>query len=674
VTTLKKFFIPFFILTLSRFAEADTGNGDISLEEELKFLAAERHVVVTASKQEEHVSKTVATTSVITQNDILQIGARNLLDVLRLVPGIGITETMIGVREIEVRGVKSLASEKVLFMLNGHPLDHNLTNAGSTWVYDDIPISNISRVEVVRGPGSALYGANAFMAVINIITMDAKDMDGFKASTAWGSFDTQQYNAAWGKQFSNKAEAAINFNYTTTNGINTPVPQDILGTSGLAPGNSQLYEQHYDLEWKLGFQGFKLDGRFINKPSGVFVGAANALGPESKKNEEDYFLRLARTWDITDKFNITTQVFHDHFVFDNTFQIVPNYFQRSGITGVRNGGEIQGNYSLSDHQNLISGFSYSEDIQGDEISQTGASINQLSDAIPWVKNFTRKRWGIYAQDVWDPFSSLRLTAGARYDRYNDFGGTFNPRMGFNWEFIKNYSVKSSYGTAYRAPSFGEMGLENNPILGGSATLQPELASTFEGGLIGHPTTNLMTQVTYYNTNITQIIAAAPGVNSVPQNSYSNAGSMRSEGVELESRYDFSGQLQGSYISSNVVYQRTIQEKLQVFDVPKVRANLMMNWAYNRQWSVYGHMLVKDSTTRVSGDVRSDVPAYALFDLSLLGRQFLDKKLDVSFAINNLFDKQVYDPSPCTACSPGYYQVSDYQQQGRSFFGRLNFKY
>ena len=677
---LKKLSLSCFLILVSSFplaVDATESAGDMSLEDELKFLAAERHVVVTASKQAEHVSKSVATTSVITQNDIQQFGARNLLDVLKLVPGLGVTESMAGVREIEVRGVKSLASEKVLFMLNGHPLDHNLQNAGSTWAYDDIPVSNIKRVEVVRGPGSALYGDNAFLAVINIITMSAKDLNGFHASTAWGSFDTQQYNAAWGKQFANTAEAAINFNYTTTHGINAPVPQDVFGTSGLAPGNSQLNEAHYDLEWNLGYKGFKLDGRFIDKPMGAFVGAINALGTQNSQHWQDYFLRLSRTWDVSEKLAITTQVFHDYLSSDNTWQIMPAmstnpaYFNRNAMIDSRSGGEIQSDYKLTDKQNVITGFSYSEDTQEGLINTGGFSKDQMFNSPLFSQTRIRTRWGIYAQDVWDPISSLRLTAGARYDRYNDFGGTFNPRLGFNWEFIKNYSIKSSYGTAYRAPSFGEMDLTNNPSLRGDPTLVPEQAETYEAGLIGHPVTGLMAQAIYYHTNITQIITTVPGTATISQ--YANDGHMLSEGVEFESRYDLGGQLQGSYIASNVVYQHTIQNNLQVPDVPQARANLQMNWAYNRQWSVYGHMLYKDSTQRAIGDSRVDVPAYALFDLSLLGKQFIDKSFDISFSINNLFDKQVFDPSPLTAGGP-YQQVSDYQQAGRAYFGRISLHY
>ena len=648
-----------------------TESEDKGIDDELKFLAAERQIVVTASKQEENISKTIATSSIITQEDIRQIGAHNLLDILKLVPGLGVTQSMVGVREIEVRGVKSLASEKVLFMLNGHSLDHNLQNAGSTWVYDDLPIDNIKRVEVIRGPGSALYGANAFLAVINIITMTAKDLNGTHASTVLGSFDTQQYRIAWGKQLTNSAEAAVNFNYASTNGINSPMPQDILGSNGLAPGNSQLNEGRYDVEWNLGYKEFKLDGRFINKPMGTFAGVAYALGDQTKQNFENYFLRLSREFKINDNFSINGQVFHDNFSFNNIFQVVPNYFIHNALIDTRNGGEIQTNYKLTNKQNIISGFSYSEDIQGNLIAEAGTSPYNMQSTPLFGSDRVRTRWGVYAQDVWDPFDNLRLTIGGRYDQYNDFGGTFNPRLGFNWEFIKNYSIKSSYGTAYRAPSFGEMDLKNNPVLGGNPNLLPEQAQTFEAGLNGHPTTNLMAQATYYHTDITQIISAVPG--TVTQSEYANNGHMLSEGVELESRYDFEGQLQGSYISSNVVYQHTIQNNLQVPDVPNARANLMANWAYDRHWSLYGHMLFKDSTSRTIGDIRSDVPSYAVFDLSVLGKQFLNKRFDVSFTINNLLDKRTYDPSPLTAGN-GNYQISDYQQSGRAFFGRINLHY
>jgi iron complex outermembrane receptor protein len=659
------------VLALNSSVFAETLAEHDSLEKELAYLAAERKVVFTASKIEEHVDKSVATTTIITQDDIAHIGARNLIDVLRLVPGIGITQTQFGWREIEVRGVKTLLSEKVQIMLNGHPLDHNLQNAGSAWVYDDLPVDTIKRVEVVRGPGSALYGANAFLAVINIITQSAKDLNGLHTSAGWGSFDTQQYRASWGRQFDNSAEAALHFNFTDTNGINSPISADSLSVQGLnssAPGKTQLTEGRYDLEWQLGYKDFKLDGRYINKKAGTFFGATTILSDDrTQQNYNDYFLRLSRTWKIQDKLTVDTQLFHDFYSADNTWQFAPTLFARTGFQDTRTGGEIQANYHFSDTQTLISGFSYAKEQQDNILDQAGPDPQHLTQAPFISEERIRNRWGIYVEDVWDPLKSLRLTLGARYDRYNDFGGTFNPRMGFNWEFIKNYSLKFSYGTAYRAPSFGELGLANNPVLLGNSMLNPEEVKTFETGIIAHPVVGLTTQATYYHSAINQIISLVPDQGATLK--YANNGSLIAEGVELETRYDFDGNLQGSYVSANHVLQHGIQLGRQLADVPRHRTNLTANWAFDSTWSSFAHVLIKGNTLRTVGDTRNDVPAYALFDMGLLGKNMFGKKVDISFNVYNLFDKRYYDPAPSSLNF-----IGDYQMAGRSFFGRVSLSF
>jgi outer membrane cobalamin receptor len=653
----------------SAFADGAVPNDN--LEKELAYLAAERQVVVTASKMEENVDKTIATTTVITQDDIAHIGARNLLDILRLVPGIGITQTQFGWREIEVRGVKTPISEKVQIMLNGHPMDHNLQNAGSAWVYDDLPVDTIKRVEVVRGPGSALYGANAFLAVINIITQDAGDLNGVQTSAGWGSFDTQQYRASWGKQFDNGAEAALHFNFTDTNGINSPIPADSLSVQGLdsnAPGRSQLTEGRYDLEWQLGYQDFKLDGRYINKKAGTFFGVTDILSDDrTQQDYNNYFLRLSRNWKITNKFSVDTQIFHDFFSYNNQWQLAQNLFSHTGLEDTRTGGEIQTNYRLSDTQALITGFSYAQEQQDNLIDELGADPQHFMVSPHTAQERARRRWGVYLEDVWDPLKKLRLTLGARYDRYNDFGGTFNPRMGFNWEVIKNYSLKFSYGTAYRAPAFGELATANNPVLLGNPSLKPEEVKTFEAGMIAHPVAGLTTQATYYHSAIKQLISPTSTQGVTLQ--YQNNGSLTAEGLELEARYDFDGNLQGSYISANHVLQRSVQLGRQLADVPRHRTNLIANWAFDNTWSSFAHVLIKDSTTRGLGDTRNDVAGYALLDLGLLGKNMFSKKVDVGFNVYNLFDKRYYDPAPANLNF-----IGDYQMAGRAFFGHVSLKF
>ncbi len=641
---------------------------DAALENELKQLHEAYSYITTASKIQEDVNKTVATVTRIDQRQIRDMGARNLLDVLKLIPGFGITQSAQGARQVEVRGIKTAFSEKVLFLLNGHPLDHNLQNASSVWLYDDLPVDTIKRIEIVRGTGSALYGANAFLAIINIITQTGKDLNGFQASSGWGSFDTQQYRASWGQQFSNSAEAALHFNFTDTNGIRSPITADSLSIKGLpsaAPGKSQLNESRYDLEWQLGYADFKLDGRYINKKTGTFFGAITMLSDNrTKQDYTDYFLRLSRQWKFGENLSLDTQVFHDFFSFNNIWQVAPALFSHNALEDTRTGGEIQANYILDENQNLMIGASYVKEVQDKIVNELGSDPARLTPFTRLGLNRTRHHWSVYAQDAWNPWENLHLTLGGRYDHYSDFGGTFNPRLGFNWEFINNYTLKFSYGTAYRVPSFAELA-SNNPTLLGNLSLTPETAKTFEGGMIAHPLDNLTLQATYYHTAINKIITPILLTTAtVPQ--YKNSGYVNSQGIETEIRYDFKDDLAGSYLSANSVWQRGIQQGRQLADVPRYRTHFIANWAINKTWSGFAHLLIKSRTLRDLGDVRTNVAGYSIMDLGLVGKNLFGQKIDIGFNIYNLFDKRYYDPAPQNLSFLG-----DFQMAGRAFFGHVN---
>jgi len=638
---------------------------DRSLDDELAWLRAEAMYTTTASKMKESLDKTTATVTTITQQQINDMGARNLLDVLKTVPGFGVTQSRYGMRQIEVRGVSTLVSEKVLFLLNGHPLDHNLLNAGSVFVYDDLPVGTIKRLEIVRGPGSALYGANAFLAVVNIITQNAKDLNGFHASVAAGSFGTQQYKASWGKQFANTFEAALHFNYADAKGIRTPLYTD---SSRSVLGKSQLNEGRYDFEWQLGYQDFKFEGRYIDKSQGAFFGPTNVLvDNRTKQNYENYFLKLSRQWKVTDAFAVDTQIFYDVFTMNNTWQIAPNLFWHNVVPNKRIGGEVQANYIVSNSQKIIAGFSYAKEIQNKLIDEYGSSPFNLASGANSTTNKKRSRWGVYAQDIWDPFENLRLTLGLRYDNYSDFGGTLNPRVGLNWEFVKDYSLKFSYGTAYRAPSFGEL-TYTNPVAQGNSSLQPEIVKTFEGGIVAHPVSGLTTQAIYYNTRVDKIITYVP-LSGTSTTQYGNSGNLVAQGVEGEIRYDFDDDFKGSYLSANSVWQRGIQSGLQLADVPRYRTNIMANWAINRTWSSFAHVLIKSRSLREAGDLRPSTAGYTTVDLGILGKNIFNQnaqKVDIGFNVYNVFDKRYYSPAP-----QNLNFVGDFQDAGIAFFGHVD---
>src|SRR3990167_9670752 len=153
--------------------------------------------VTIATRHEAPIGKAPSIVTVITAEEIKNLGYRTFVEILRIVPGFEILKTGdFGVTSPTVRGLTG--SEHMRIMINGHFVN-NPFGGGAFILFDDFPVENIQRIEIIRGPGSAVYGENAFSATINIITKDAKDIDGVRVSSGYGSFDTYEENVVFGK-------------------------------------------------------------------------------------------------------------------------------------------------------------------------------------------------------------------------------------------------------------------------------------------------------------------------------------------------------------------------------------------------------------------------------------------------------------------------------------------
>lgn len=642
------------------FADEKKNHGD-DLEEELRFLKAES-VVVTASKTAEPANKSVATVSVIPERQIRQMGARNLLDVLRTVPGLGIGQSASSVRQIEARGIMSTFSERVLVMLNGHPVDHNLFWGGSTMVYDDLPIDNIKRVEVVRGPGSALYGANAFLATINVITKEAKDINGAAVAVGGGSFDTQQYNGLFGKQ-AGDWHAMANMNYSDSEGPSSPLQSDALGQ----PGKTHLNERRRDLEWRLGYgEKAVIDGRFISKDTGSFVGPSGFLSNDSRFDHNDFFIRGTLEHHLTENLKLTGRGYHSLFDMDQLLEFRPNNFYNFRSLSQKTGGELQSTYQLAADNTLIGGITYESQQHSGVNQDIGTSPDTLLPAAPFARDATRELWGIYLQDLWDVTDSLRVMMGGRYDDYSDFGDTFNPRMGFNWAFMPDYSLRFSYGTAFRAPTFSELYSRNNPTVLGNPDLKPETIDTYEVGFNANWTPRANSTLTLFRNDVDQMIDRQIGTDALGNTivHYANVAGIQSSGVEFASQYRFS---ENSYISFNYTYQDShyVATAIRVKDTPEHRGTVQGNIALTDKVHWYSEALIKGQTTRAAGDPRQDTPGYVQINTTLRTPNILPG-LELNFSVFNLLDHQAVYPYAVPAVR------DDFPQAGRTFFAKLRY--
>lgn len=276
--------------------------------------------VAIATRHETPVGKAPSVVTVITAEEIKNLGYRTFVEILRTVPGFELLKN--GARGAVFPSTRGLGSaNKVRLMLNGH-LVNDPFRGEAFFHFDDFPVENIKRIEIVRGPGSALYGENAFSAVINIITFDAKDIDGVKMSDGYGSFDTEEGNVVFGKTYG-KVDVSGMVRYRHTDGFDGIVESDVVtqiddalpnppfSPASQAPGRVEDWRQEYDLNLKVTYKDFYFEGLYINKNQGVFTSSQFALNDESEYELNYVFGEVGYKKTFDDKFTIKPRIYYD---------------------------------------------------------------------------------------------------------------------------------------------------------------------------------------------------------------------------------------------------------------------------------------------------------------------------------------------------------------------------
>jgi iron complex outermembrane receptor protein len=173
--------------------------GDLSIEELMN------ESVTSVSKREQKLSQAAAALFVINQEDIRRSGALNIPDLLRMVPGLDVAQINANTWAISARGFNHQFADKLLVLIDGRAV-YTPTDGGVNWDTQDVPLQDIERIEVIRGPGATVWGANAVNGVINVITKQAKDTQGVLASAGGGTqeqaFGTAQYGGKIGEDAS----------------------------------------------------------------------------------------------------------------------------------------------------------------------------------------------------------------------------------------------------------------------------------------------------------------------------------------------------------------------------------------------------------------------------------------------------------------------------------------
>jgi len=659
-------------------------------------------VTTLATGTQQRLDHVPAVASVITARDIEAMGAITVEEALESIPGLHVSNSgQAYTSKYLIRGISTVFNPQTLVMVNGIPIS-SIVRGDRLIRLGVLPVKMVERIEIIRGPGSALYGADAFAGVINVITKTAAEIRGSEGGGRAGSFEFREIWFLHGKKYGD-LNVAIMADYQETEGHKETITEDAqtlldqaFGTrASLAPGPVSLSEKGVAVFLDAEKSKWHLRGSYFGKNNvGMGQGIAEALDPRGRAG-------LSRvTGDLTyrhpkigENWDFSSQVSYHHgiqgvdeyeFLFPPGANLGSGAFP-DGVIGSPEFRERQFRFhsSLFHDASETHRLHFGAGLSSARVFRIRESNNFTNTFAPrpnivnlsgtpeiYLPENSRFNVHGYAQDEWKLSDYWELTTGARYDHYSDFGHTFNPRVALVWRTTPDLTTKLLYGRAFRAPSFAELYTINNPVALGNPNLTPEMINTYELAWIYQITPEVYTGLNLFHYDITDLITFVR--DPVGTTTAQNSSNQKGNGFEFETKIKALGEL---LFTGNYAYIKAKDEKSgkDPGDYPNHKAYLRSDWAYamNWDWSTQIHWI--GTRKRQPADTRSDFSGYTIVDLIL--RHKLVETLNIRASVRNLFDADAREPSSGPAPSALTASIpNDLPQAGRNFYAELAYTF
>ena len=437
--------------------------------------------VYSAAKREQKTSEAPSSVTVVTSQDVRAHGWRTLSELLRSVPGIYVTSTRTygsaGVRGFERSGD---FGGRMLLLVNGHRMNDPLYDSAAIVEDFIVDMDLIDRVEIVRGPGSTLFGTNAFFAVINVITKRADQFDGFEASGEIGTFDTARGRLTFGTRGEDGTETVLSASGLTSDGkAEVYMPRlvgSIPGFDGILRGGDGESATRYMGSHRRG--GLAVEGFYVGRDKDT--PPAYGTVPYLPRHTLDAraFVEARYEHALSADATLAARLYYDWYKYVGTYKWdvgEPEFLTNRDFSQSESaGGELQLSWKPWPRHSASAGFEYRDNYR---------QLMQNYDVEPFYYvlniNPSTRILGLYLQDEYRPSDRLGVTAGLRYDHYDSFGESVNPRLAFVYGLSSVSTLKLLYGEAFRAPNANEFFYEEEGYVRRNPDLQPEKIATYE---------------------------------------------------------------------------------------------------------------------------------------------------------------------------------------------------
>jgi iron complex outermembrane receptor protein len=495
---------------MAEVSRPSTSSVGADAELEAKTDQAYEEVVVTASRREQSPLDAPNAVTIITDEDIRLSGARTIPELLRRVPGVDVMSMTYSDQNVAVRGFNRRIANKVLILIDGRSVYEDFLG-GMLWEGQSISMLDISRIEVVRGPGSAIYGAYAYTGIINIITKRPEQIGGSVAQTSAGSGEsingTYQYGSRHG-------------------------PIGVRASVGYERGNK--YELEFDphrVDYTTNASDPKLSleqARFDAHAEYNFKGSAGRLylgGGARSGFQELYGIAQIRNYGVKGQsYNLRGGYQSDLFSLQGFWNGLRTYSEPQffPVGEVSNGSTVR-----ADVISVEPVFRPTLSLLGDHAFVLGGEFRHKFIEWNYIDHsHQEEHFALFAQDSWTISPSVVTILSARLDLHPLLGPLGSPRLALIFKPAPRQALRVSVGTAFRQPTLAETYLSlslYNPniagvaatLIGGHDALKPENIATVDVGYLVQPDFGELEIVAYAN-RVSNLIELGPLVSAAGQ--------------------------------------------------------------------------------------------------------------------------------------------------------------
>ncbi len=613
---------------------------NLSIEE---LMMIEIETVFSTSKHEQKVSEAPSAVTIITANDIRTYGYRTLADILKAARGFSVTYD----RNYNYLGVRGFGrpgdyNTRVLLLVDGHRMNENVydrARIGTDFILD---VDLIDRVEISRGPGSSLYGSNAFFGIVNIITRHGREIQGMELAGEAGTLRTAKGRASVGGVTQGTGEGLLSGTGYSSRGDRlyyreydqaNPFFDPRGGNNGIAEYRD--YDRHQSVFTRESWSGLTLEGAFSKRTKGIPTASYGTdFNADNKTTDQRGYVDLQYRHAVTERTELNARLSYDRSQYQGDY-FYAGILNKDWSYGAWAGGEARIVQNLSSTHRLIVGGEYIGNRRQDQQNY------DLEPFAPYFSDDRRSRtWAVYIQDELAFAPVLHLTAGIRYDHSSPEERMVNPRIAAILAPANGSILKFLYGSAFRSPSVYERYYQSPtsaPPLLANPALKPEKIKTYEFVYEQYLGRGLRATLDGYQYRIEDLIDQSR--DAAGNLSFKNIEETVARGVELEIEKKWADGVNGriSYALQRATNART-GEVLDNSPRETAKLNLMVPLFKASLFAGIEEQYTSSRKT-VSGAYTGD---FYVTNLTIFGRSF-ERNLEVSASLYNVFNRDYSDP-------------------------------